>query len=93
LLNKIETISRQICNQGFNLWELMMVLRCFFMVFALLAPPAFAYEATPWFGSEASQAEQISLSSEASNNISDSDVNSSRQCPIAGCPITDNIAK
>jgi hypothetical protein len=73
-----------------------MNLRCAMIGLVLLTTPAFAEDISPWFGSEATQAEQISLNSQSESTIvpvEEATLNTPEQCANEGCPATANLAK
>jgi hypothetical protein len=73
-----------------------MNLRCVMIGLVLLATPAFAGEQSPWFGSEATEAQQISLISQSESSIApveEATLSISEQCANEGCPATANLAK
>jgi hypothetical protein len=73
-----------------------MNLRCAMIGLVLLTTPAFAEDISPWFGSEATQAEQISLISQSESSlapIEEATLSISEQCANEGCPATTNLAK
>jgi hypothetical protein len=78
-----------------------MNLRCAMIGLVLLTTPAFAEDISPWFGSEATQAEQISLISQSESSLAESSLapieeaslSISEQCANEGCPATTNLAK
>jgi hypothetical protein len=66
-----------------------MVLRTAFLALILTGPQAVANDISPWFGSEASPATQVSLSSSGEPNQPPDDnisVKAEVDCPIEGCP-------
>jgi hypothetical protein len=66
----------------------------FLAIFLVLsqAAPAFAEDA-PWFGSEASPAEQISLTKDEKPLSAEIVLNSKPKCLPETCSVTDKLAK
>jgi hypothetical protein len=75
-----------------------MNLRCLMIGLSLLVSnPVFAASQTPWFGSEASTAEQINVDTQAQmdSNLSTSQeatLSTDQQCTIEGCRTPSNLA-
>jgi hypothetical protein len=73
-----------------------MKLRCVLIGLILFATPAFAGDQSPWFGSEATEATQVSLISQAESTIvpdEEASLYVSEPCANEGCPATANLAK
>jgi hypothetical protein len=64
-----------------------MVLRSIIVAFILVTTPAMADDLSPWFGSEASEATQISLIAHSTTSDERS-ASADIDCPIEGCPET-----
>jgi hypothetical protein len=73
-----------------------MVLRLTILAFILATTPAMAKDLSPWFGSQASEATQVSLSalSESGQPATNSaSASAEKVCPIEGCSETSKPVK
>jgi hypothetical protein len=62
------------------------------LAFIISANPVWADD-LPWFGSEASTAQQITLNSDETTTPAEIVLNTTQKCPIETCPITVKLAK
>jgi hypothetical protein len=73
-----------------------MRLRWVIVGFLCLVTPALAEKATPWFGSEASVAQQISLENQAkreAKSTQQATLDQPQDCTVEGCPAVTAPAK
>jgi hypothetical protein len=62
------------------------------LAFIFCTNPVWA-EDSPWFGSEASTAQQITLIDDETPNSAEIVLNTKQKCTTEQCPITDKLAK
>jgi hypothetical protein len=100
IFNIFETIRSQTFTLKMTKLELMMNFRWVFVGLVLFVTPLHAEALSPWFGSEASPATQISLESDAIVQseslvpvVQDAKLGSPLPCAIEGCPTPSGLAK
>lgn len=73
-----------------------MKVYCVLVAFLVLAAPAMAEDLSPWFGSEASTAEQISFQKQSEITLQinqQAALEAPVECMHQGCPATQETAK